>query len=44
VRMSNSSVAITAAPLLGAHNSDVYGDLLGLDDTALARLKKEQII
>jgi crotonobetainyl-CoA:carnitine CoA-transferase CaiB-like acyl-CoA transferase len=31
-------------PAVGAHNREVYGDLLGLDDTELARLQREGII
>ena len=44
VRMSCSHVPVTAAPLLGEHNRAVYGDLMGLDETELARLETEGVI
>jgi formyl-CoA transferase len=44
VKMSGSQVAVTAAPLLGAHNRAVYGELLGLDEAELARLESEGVI
>ncbi len=44
VRMSCSQVPVTAAPLLGQHNREVYGDLLGLGEADLARLVAEGAI
>ena len=44
VRMSCSSVPITAAPLLGQHNREVYADLLGLSEPELTRLANEGVI
>src|SRR6266700_829135 len=41
VRMSCSQVPVTAAPLLGQHNREVYGDLLGLGEADLVRLVAE---
>ena len=35
---------ITAAPVLGQHNTYVYQELLGLSETEVARLVEEQII
>jgi crotonobetainyl-CoA:carnitine CoA-transferase CaiB-like acyl-CoA transferase len=35
---------VIAAPLLGQHNADVYGDLLGLGAAQLEDLKREGII
>ena len=32
------------APLLGEHNREVFGGLLGMDDVELARLEDEQVI
>ena len=32
------------APLLGEHNGEVFGGLLGMDDEELARLEREQVI
>jgi crotonobetainyl-CoA:carnitine CoA-transferase CaiB-like acyl-CoA transferase len=32
------------APRLGEHNGEVYGELLGLDDAAIAALREEQVI
>lgn len=43
-RLSDTPAAIAwAGPALGAHNRDVYGEL-GLDEAALAALKREGVI
>jgi len=44
VRLEDSPVEVTAAPLLGQHNADVYGELLGLGAGQLEELKREGII
>lgn len=44
VQMSDSPVDVEAAPLLGAHNSSVYGEMLGLDKATLERLAAEGVI
>ncbi|HMH53777.1 MAG TPA: CoA transferase [Candidatus Acidoferrum sp.] len=44
IRMSASPVEVTPAPLLGEHNTEVYGKLLGLNDEDLAALKREKVI
>jgi formyl-CoA transferase len=44
VKLSRSPVAVTAAPLLGQHNVEVYRELLGLSADEVARLKQEEVI
>jgi len=44
VRLEDSPVEVTAAPLLGQHNAGVYGELLGLGAGQLEDLKREGII
>jgi formyl-CoA transferase len=44
VRLEDSPVEVKPAPLLGQHNADVYGELLGLGAGQLESLKNEGII
>jgi formyl-CoA transferase len=44
VKMSGSKVPITAAPLLGAHTEEVYGELLGLSREEIEALRSEKAI
>ena len=44
VKMSASHVPITAAPLLGADNEDVYGEWAGYTVEQLAALKEDGVI
>jgi formyl-CoA transferase len=44
IRMSASPVDVTPAPLLGEHNAEVYGKLLGLNEDDLAALKRDKVI
>jgi len=44
VGMARSRVPVRPAPLLGEHNREVYGELLGLDLDELERLAEEGVI
>jgi formyl-CoA transferase len=44
VRMSCSQVPVTPAPLLGQHNQEVYGGMLGLSEAEQGRLAQEGVI
>ena len=44
VKMSDSEVPVTPAPLLGAHNEQVLGELLGYSAEQVAKLRQEQVI
>ena len=44
VQMSDTKVTITAAPLLGHHNAEVYGEWLGYTPEQVAQLRKDEVI
>lgn len=44
VRLEDSPVEVKPAPLLGQHNGEVYGELLGYSAADLAALKEEGIL
>ena len=44
VKMSDSQVAVTTAPLLGQHNEEIYGEWFGLTPEQIAELRKEEAI
>jgi formyl-CoA transferase len=44
VKMSGSQVPVTSAPLLGQHNEDVFGELLGYSTEKISRLREEKVI
>ena len=44
VRLSDSPTEVGRSPLLGEHNAEVYGRLLGLKPDEVARLKQDGII
>jgi formyl-CoA transferase len=44
VRLEDSPVEVKAAPLLGQHNGEVYGELLGMTAGDLERLKTDGVV
>jgi formyl-CoA transferase len=44
IKLSESPVEVTSAPLLGANNEEIYPSLLGLGAQELEELKKEKVI
>lgn len=44
VRLDASPTTVTRSPLLGEHNADVYGELLGLGESEIARLRSVGVI
>jgi len=44
IKLEDSPAEVIAAPLLGQHNGEIYGEMLGLSEAELARLKQEGIV
>jgi formyl-CoA transferase len=44
VRLDDSPVEVQAAPLLGQHNEEVYGELLGLMPDKVQQLKQQGVV
>ncbi len=44
IKLSDSPVKVSPAPLLGANNGEIFGTLLGLGSGELERLKEEKVI
>jgi formyl-CoA transferase len=44
VQLEDSPVEVMSAPLLGQHNSEVYGGVLGFTDGELQQLKRDSVI
>ena len=44
VKMSDSPVEFTAAPLLGQHNAEVFAEFFHADEEALKSLKSDNVI
>jgi len=44
VRMSDSPTQVTAAPLVGQHNAEIYGEWLGLGTAELEELKSSGVV
>ncbi len=44
VKLEDSPVEVTSAPLLGQHNGEVYSDILGFTDGEIQQLKHDNVI
>jgi formyl-CoA transferase len=44
IKLEDSPAEVTSAPLLGQHNGEIYGEMLGISAAELERLKQEGIV
>jgi formyl-CoA transferase len=44
VKMSDSQVPVVTSPLLGEHNEDIYGEMLGYTPQQVAELREAKVI
>ncbi|HAG56285.1 MAG TPA: formyl-CoA transferase, partial [Dehalococcoidia bacterium] len=44
VKLSDSPVTVTPAPLLGAHTAEVLSEFAGIDDARLAELRDASVV
>jgi formyl-CoA transferase len=44
VRLSDSPTDVTRPPLLGEHNAEIYGRLLGVEQEDLDQLRRDGVI
>ena len=44
VRLEDSPAEVTAAPLLGQHNGEIYGEMLGMTANDLEQLRQQGVV
>ena len=44
VRLSDSPTQLTRAPLLGEHNAEIYGEMLGYGSAEIEKLRRDRVI
>jgi formyl-CoA transferase len=44
VKLEDSPAEVKSAPLLGEHNAEIYGEMLGLKSSELEQLKQQGVI